>query len=513
LRITRYLHKAARLKGGEIATSFSGRKRTFSALVQRVAKLAGGLRSAGVSDGERVAILASNSDNYFELLLATLWAGGVAAPLNTRWSTDEIRAAIEDSSARVFVYDEYFEDLAADLSGEISPSLQHRFLMHSRQGDSSWETFIATSEAVDDAHRGGDDLALLLFTGGTTGRSKGVMLSHGNLVSASVSQAAIGCGTRGNAYLHAAPMFHMADVQLMVNHLLSGGCHSFVPRFEPGEVLRCIASDSISDVLLVPTMIHALLSHPDFARTNLECLQTIFYGAAPMPAALLEKVILALPNCQLIQGYGMTETCLATMLPAKCHQASDDPNARKRLSSAGLEMALSEVRITDMDGRELAAGEVGEIQVSGPSVMLGYWNAPDKTAEVKKDGWMCTGDLAYRDEDGFVYIVDRLKDMIVTGGENVFSTEVENVLSRHPAVSQCAVIGLPDDKWGERVHAVLVCSASVDTAELIRFCHASLSPYKCPKSISVIDAMPLSPAGKILKTALREHLSNIQHEQ
>lgn len=509
MRITQSLHKAARLRGGEIACSFSGRKRTFDTLVHRVAKLAGGLRSVGIEAGERVAILANNSDNYFELLLATLWAGGVAAPLNTRWSSSEIKAAIEDSSARVFVYDEYFDDLAADLSGEILPSLQHRFLMHSQQADSRWEAFIAASGPVEDAHRGGDDLALLLFTGGTTGRSKGVMLSHGNLVSASVSQAAIGCGTRGNVYLHAAPLFHMADVQLMVNHLLYGGCHSFVPRFEPGEVLRCLANDGVSDVLLVPTMIHALLSHPDFASTNLDRLQTIFYGAAPMPAALLDKVISALPNCELIQGYGMTETCLATMLPAKYHRLYGDSNARKRLSSAGLEMALSEIRITDAAGCELAAGEVGEIQIGGPSVMLGYWNALEKTAEVKKDGWMCTGDLAYRDEDGFVYIVDRLKDMIITGGENVFSTEVENVLSRHPVVSQCAVIGLPDEKWGERVHAVLVCSASIDTAEITRFCQASLSPYKCPKSISVIDAMPLSPAGKILKTVLREQLINI----
>lgn len=510
MRITLPLHKMAREEPGRTATIYGNRKRNYGELVGRIARLAGALQSRGLKPGGRLCILANNSDNYIELILATIWAGGVAVPLNTRWSPDEFGAAMIDTDASLVVLGEDFLDFRDQCTARRFPALKHVLFMDARDDRSGeYEQWIDGAAPIEDAGRRHDDLGLILYTGGTTGSPKGVMLSNGNLMSAGLSQAAGGCGTSGDVYLHAAPMFHMADIQLMMTHFLTGGAHCIVPKFHPLDVLKAIEEHGVSDVLLVPTMLQALIDHPERPASDLSSLKTVFYGAAPMPPAALRRTMEALPGCGFVQGYGMTESCLATMLPADCHVAQSNPEGgMDRLRSAGRELPLTELRIASESGEEQPVGAVGEIQLKGPSITSGYWNNFEKTKELFTDGWLRTGDLAFRDKDGFVHIVDRIKDMIITGGENVYSSEVENVLAAHDAIEQCAVVGIADEKWGERVHAVIVLKPgmTLSEAEIMEYCHKYLSPYKCPRGVSFFDNLPLSPAGKVLKTVLRDAL-------
>lgn len=507
MQITSTLHKAARIYPNALATEFADRRQNFSSLIYRVSCLAAGFKSLGLKPGDRLAILSLNNDKLFEAILATLWAGGVAVPLNTRWTDREIANALDDSGAGLFLVSEHFSNIAGS---KVTLDLVEKskiICFNSTKNDRcEIEALIAKFRPVEDMCCQGDDLAFILYTGGTTGQPKGVMLSHGGLMSAAASQSAAGCGTQGKVYLHAAPMFHMADLQMMANHLLNMGTHAFLPAFEPGVMLQFIEQKGVSDILMVPTMIQALLTYTEFSSRELSSLKTIFYGAAPMTPTLLNRALKALPQCQFIQGYGMTETCLAAMLPASFHLAGASGNDARRMRSAGLELPLAELRIADSSGNEVPHGDVGEIQIRGPSVMKGYWRNTKTSASALAGGWMHTEDLAYRDSDGFIYIVDRLKDMIISGGENIYSSEVENVLSQHPAVAQCAVIGVADEKWGELVLAevVLKKDEALTSDVLIAFCREFLSGFKCPRVINFTSALPVSPAGKILKSELRK---------
>lgn len=510
MRITLSLHKMARTRPETIATIYGDRKRRYGELADRVARLAGALQSRGLKPGGRVGVLAYNSDNYIELILASIWAGGVAVPFNTRWSGEEFGAAMADTAPTLVVLDENFFHFRDYCTDRRCPELQHVLCMDTRDDNSGeYEQWIAGAAPMEDRSRRDGDLALLLYTGGTTGHPKGVMLSSGNLMSAGVNQAAAGFGTRGGVYLHAAPMFHMADIQLMINHFLSGGTHCIIPRFDPLAVLEAVERHGVSDVFLVPTMLQAVINHPQRQAAELGSLKTVFYGAAPMSPTLLQEAMRVLVGCGFIQGYGMTETCLATMLPADSFANESvrdgDPNP---IWSAGKELPLTELRIAGPSGEELSVGVVGEVQLKGPSITSGYWNNPEKTEELFMDGWLRTGDMAFRDQSGFIHIVDRLKDMIITGGENVYSTEVENVLAANEAVAQCAIVGLADEKWGERVHAAIVLKPGVTPSEsdIIAYCREKMTSYKCPRSVSFLDVLPLSPAGKVLKAELRRAL-------
>ncbi|GAB3377677.1 long-chain fatty acid--CoA ligase [Spongiibacter taiwanensis] len=470
-----------------------------------MARLAAVFAAKGVAPGDRVAVISPNSDRLFEIILATLWLGGVAVPLNTRWGQSEFVAALADAEPTLLLLREHFADVATG-EGFARLVAKPQVMMFRLQDDCDLEDLMAVTEPISDQRCGGDALAFILFTGGTTGRAKGVMLSHSALLTAALNQTAAGCGCSGSVYAHVAPLFHMADLQLMATQLLAMGTHVFVASFNPPELQALVAELAVSDILLVPAMLHAVLAHPDFDASKLAGLKRIFYGAAPMSAALLDRALALLPGCEFVQGYGMTETCLATMLPASCHVSGAEGRAAARLRSAGLELPMMEIRIADKCDQPLPAGQVGEIQICSPALMQGYWRNPEKTREVIRGGWMCTEDLGYQDNDGFLYVVDRLKDMIISGGENVYSSEVESVISRYPGVAQCAVVGLADEHWGERVHAELVLQPGVSfsQADFEDFCRGQMSAYKVPRSVSVVAALPLSPAGKILKVAIRE---------
>jgi acyl-CoA synthetase (AMP-forming)/AMP-acid ligase II len=502
--LTQGLHRAAQQTPDAVMTVCGDRKRTFAEVVDRVARLAGALRGLGVADGDRVAMLSMNSDRYSEYLLAVPWANAVLNPVNIRWSPAEIVYSFEDSQTSVLLVDDAF---AAMLPALRSGYTGLKAVIHcgdgpAPEGTLGYEQLIAETTPVADAGRGGDELAGLFYTGGTTGFPKGVMLSHANLVTSALGATSSGYVFRpGGTYLHAAPMFHLADLAGWAAQLMLGGTHVMIPAFEPVSVMRAIQDHQVTDALLVPVMIQMLVDHADVGSYDLTSLKRVLYGASPMAQAVLERAMRTLPRAEFIQAFGMTELApIATML------GPDEHRAGSRLRSAGRAAPHTEVRIIDAEDNEVPRGTVGEIAVRGGNVMQGYWNKPEETALALRGGWMHTGDGAYMDEDGYVFIVDRLKDMIVSGGENVYSAEVENAVASHPSVAACAVIGVPDDEWGERVHAVVVLKpGGTATPDQIREHAKSLiAGYKAPRSVEFVDALPVSGAGKILKRELRK---------
>lgn len=504
--LTQGLHRGVQ-QTPEMDMTICGRRvRTFREVADRVARLAGGLTDLGVRTGDRVAILALNSDRYHEYLLAVPWADAVLTPLNTRWSEAEIGYALRDSDAKVLLVDEAHAGMLAAIRGGC-PHLTA--VVYCGDGTApeatvDYEDLLAGARGVPDARRGGAELAGIFYTGGTTGDPKGVMLSHAAMVTSWLGAIASGHLFRAGhqtRYLHAAPMFHLADLAAWGAATLLGGTHVIVPRFDPSAVFAAVESHRVTDVALVPTMIQAIIDHPDLSAHDLSSVRAVLYGAAPIPAAMLERAAAALPQASFTQAYGMTELApIATLLGPEDHA---EP---RLLGSAGRAAPNCEVRVVDETGIEAPRGTVGEIVVRGANVMLGYWNKPAETAAALRDGWMHTGDGGYMDEAGYVFVVDRMKDMIVTGGENVYSVEVESAVARNPAVAQCAVIGIPDARWGERVHAVVVLRPGAHTseAEVRRHAKQFIAGYKAPTSVDFVAQLPVSAAGKVLKRELRQ---------
>lgn len=506
--LTQSLHRALQQYPERIAVRFGKRSQTYRVFVERVARLAAALRDQGLATGDAVAILSLNSDRYLEYMMAVPWAGGIVNPCNIRWSHDEILYSLKDSGSTMLLVDDKFLPMAQQLqaTGTAITTWIYGGEDETPSGMLDYERLIAEAKAIPDAARRGNDLLGLFYTGGTTGFPKGVMITHTQLCSSYLCLLAEGLAPPQSTYLHAAPMFHLADIGISGPHWLQGNTHSIVAAFSPEEVVNAIERDRVTHMLMVPTMIQMLVDHPVMRQgRDLSSLKCIAYGASPISEAVLDRAIEALPEVEFFQAYGMTELApLATLCPPKYH--TKEGRKLGKLRSAGRASFCTEVRIVDADDREVPRGTVGEVIVRGPSVMKGYWNNPKQTAEALRNGWMHTGDGAYMDDDGFIYVVDRLKDMIISGGENIYSAEVENALCGHPGVAACAVIGIPNQEWGESVHAVVVPKPgqALLTADLIAHCKGLIASYKCPRSVELVEALPLSGAGKVLKNQLRE---------
>jgi len=429
-------------------------------------------------------------------------------PLNTRWSAPENIYALNDSGATVLLIDDAFASMVNPMLVEARSVREVIYMGEASApaGMTHYEALIERSAPIPDDGRTGPDLAGIFYTGGTTGFPKGVMLSHGSLWASAAAAATFMPRIPDAATLHAAPMFHLAAFGGVVGALLTGARHVMISRFDPGLVLETIERHKVTSIALVPTMIRMLVSHPNLPTTDLSSLSYLAYGASPMPEALLRDAMRALPGCQFYQAYGQTELSpVATILSPEYH-TFEGPKAGK-LASAGRVSPCCEVQMVDLAGAEVPRGTVGEIRVRGLNAMLGYWNKPEETAATLRDGWVHTGDAGWMDEEGFVYVVDRVKDMIISGGENVYTAEVENACVSHPAVSQCAVIGIPDHEWGEIVHAIVILkdSARVTASDLVSHCHGMIAGYKCPRSVEFrTDPFPLSGVGKVLKRELRK---------
>eukprot|EP00456_Euglypha_rotunda_P005547 TRINITY_DN10939_c0_g1_i2.p1 TRINITY_DN10939_c0_g1~~TRINITY_DN10939_c0_g1_i2.p1 ORF type:complete len:519 (-),score=108.45 TRINITY_DN10939_c0_g1_i2:268-1824(-) len=507
MQFTQGLHRAAQQRPNAIATICNDRVHSFAELKDRVSRLASGLRSLGVGRGDRVCMLSFNSDRYLEFYLASAWIGAVVNPANFRWSVSEIGYSLADSRSEVLIVDDSFASACVALR-EVVPSIRHCIFAGdgARPGGLvSYEGLIEGSAPISDEQVGGNELFGIFYTGGTTGAPKGVMLSHLNVTSSALSMMAEGLFPEGAIGMHVAPMFHLADMLMLTGLLLRGASHVMIPVFKPDVVLQAIERHRVTDVLLVPTMLQMLVDSTAVRECDLSSLRRVAYGASPASEALLERAMSVLPNAGFIQGYGMTETAaLISVLPADQH--TEVGRQRGKLKSAGRTTYHAQVKIVDHDDVELPRGEPGEIIARGPGIMLGYVNKPEATASALKDGWIRTGDIGYMDDDGYIFIVDRSKDMIISGGENIYSVEVENAIAKHRAVAQCAVIGVPCPDMGEKVHAtvVLMPGADLSLESLYVHCKALIAGYKCPRSLSIVEALPVSGAGKILKTELRK---------
>jgi len=480
-------------------------------VVDRIARLAGALRTLGLHDKDRVALLAPNSYRYLESCFATLWAGGVIAPANNRHTAAELIEFLRDCTPRILIIDESFHSLLPQL--RAAEVVKQIVVMSSApvSGAHDYEQLLSSHEAIEDHSGSDDELACLFYTGGSTGKAKGVMLSHRNLWANCAGAINVLGMNEDTVQLHCGPLFHVGSGSRIYSCTMAGGTHVILPRFDPVSVLEAISTYRVTVAQFVPTMMNMLLRTPEFSKYDLSSLRHVVYGSAPMPVALLKELMAAWPSVRFVQSYGMTELSpVATSLGPEWH-VTEGPRSAK-LASVGRPVYGTEIRIVDSADKEVPRGIVGEIVARGPNVMRGYWNQPELTAQTLRGGWLHTGDLGKMDEDGFVYVVDRLKDMIITGGENVYSAEVENALYEHPGVLECAVLGLSDEQWGERVHAIIVPKdgAEPTVEQLLAHCRERIAGYKCPRSIELRSLrLPQTPANKIDKVALRRAIASL----
>lgn len=504
--LTQGLQRMLQQEPDHLATIFRGRRQTYRELGQRVSRLGGALRQLGMQTGDRVGMLALNSDRYLEYMLGTWWGGGVLNPVNIRWSVPEIVFSLDDCDTRILLVDDHFLPMVEQicLSAKNAPLIIHVGDGMAPAGLYSYEQLIAETPPIADVMRGGNDLASIMYTGGTTGLPKGVMQSHLNLWSSAVTRIAEYPTLPDSRALHVAPLFHTAAMARAVAQFIAGDVHVVIAGFDVVEVLQTIEREQVNEMLLVPTMIQAVLMHPEFDQYDLRSLKRLAYGASPIALSVLEKALTAFPDLEFMHAYGLTEAApVVSISPA--HNHGPEGIASGRVRSVGRGGFGGLVRVVDENGEEVPRGTVGEIVACGPNIMQGYWNRPEETAKALKNGWLRTGDGAFMDDEGYLFIVDRLKDMIVSGGENVYSAEVENVIARHPAVAMCAVIGIPHERWGEAVHAVIVRVPGSDAteADIREHCARHIAGFKCPKSVEFSSTLPLSAAGKILKRDLR----------
>jgi len=506
MHISQSLNRVLQLNPKGLATIDGDRQHTWSEFKERISCAAGGLLALGLDAGDRVAILSFNSDRYFELVYALPWAGLVSVPLNIRLSPVELIFLLNDSGAKVLCVDKTFAAMLPAFAGKLDTVKDILFIDDGELENAlSYEKLVNYSAAIEDSGAGGDDIAGIFYTGGTTGLPKGVMLTHNNLVTNGLNSIAVFSFDNDTRYLHAAPMFHVADAAANISLTMLGGTHVFLPKFEPIPVLEAITTNKITHVTMVPVMINVIVNTPEISNYDLSTLKLIGYGGAPMAEAILKKCTELLPHVGLVQAYGMTELSpIITFLDTQYH-CFEGENAGK-IRSAGQVVLTSEIRVVNENDVELPRGCIGEVVARGSNVMKGYWNLEAETTEALKNGWMHTGDAGYMDEDGFVFISDRVKDMIICGGENVYSVEVENAVHQHSAVASCAVIGIPSEKWGEEVIAIAILheNAKADENDIIHFCKELIAGYKCPRQVKFVAELPLSGAGKILKNKLRE---------
>ncbi len=506
--LTQAVHRNAQIRGNKIATIQGDRQHTWLEFKDRISRFAEGLRGLGVDNGDRVAILALNSDRYFEYYFGVPWAGACVVPLNIRWSPVENAYSLKDAGVKVLVVDDAFAKMIPALR-DNDVELDHIIYIgdgYLPDGCINYEQLIADNQPAEDSYRNNDDLAGIYYTGGTTGFPKGVMLTHTNVWSSAIALVTEVGLKETHRILHSAPMFHLADGAMSQGGILAGATHCFMPMFTPDGTIKAIEQYKATHAVLVPVMIQMTINHPDVKTADLSSLQFILYGASPIAESVLIQAMNTFSSASFAQGYGQTELApLATLLGPEYH-VTEGPNAGK-LKSAGKAICCVEIKIVDEDGNTLPSGEIGEIAVSGPNAMTGYWNKPEETAVSIRNGWIHTGDAGYMDEEGFVFLVDRVKDMIVSGGENVYSAEVENAVMNHPAVDQVVVIGIPSDEWGEQVHAeVILKEGQTATPEdIISKTKEFIANYKCPRSVAFrTDPFPLSGAGKLLKRDVRK---------
>ena len=491
----------AAVRGERVAMTFEGRETTYGQLDRRASRVANGLLATCATTQARVAVLDKNSDQFLELLFGAAKARAVLVPVNWRLAAPEIGYIVNDAEAEMlFVGEEY-----VNLVAQILPGLRTVKQVIALAGNQpAWEEYTAWRDrhlsADPRLETPGDDVAIQLYTSGTTGHPKGAQLTH-DILMASLAAARewYGC-TADDVNLICMPQFHYAGTFLGLINVYEGARAVITRQVDAGEILRLIPGERITRAFLVPAAILLLVQTPGCRETDFSSLKMIEYGASPAPLDLLREA-LEVFRCDLGQLYGLTETGVVTFLPPADHDAAG--NARMR--SCGKPLSTAEIKVVGDDGVELPCGQVGEIVIRSPQVLKGYWRLPEASAAAIHDGWFSSGDAGYFDEDGYLYVYDRVKDMVISGGENVYPAEVESTLFGHPSVADVGVIGVPDERWGEVVKAVVVRTPGVEVteAELIAYARERIAHFKAPKSVDFVEALPRNPSGKILKRVLR----------
>lgn len=505
LTLTEQLQRVLRHQPQAPAVIDDRTRDTWASFGARVMGIALTLKTAGVSPGDRVTILAGNSSNYLACYFAIPWVGAIALPLNSRLSQPEMQYILQDAGTRVLITDEEFSEQATALLTPMTGVSKLLFFSDIEMPPLSEEASLDGAPLPEPTAP--TDTAVLFYTGGTTGAPKGVMLTHSGLVSGGIIWAQCLKIPSDERILIALPMFHLAAGLSALGGVFLGALVAIEPKFDPPRLLQRIQKLQISMMIFVPAVLDMLIRTPEFADADTSSLKRISYGGAPMPAPILERALSALPDVSFYQIYGQTECGgITSFLEARYH-VLEGPNADKRNTAGQVAMGM-DFQICDPEtGLPLPVGTPGEVVIRGPSITPGYWQAPEKTEALFRNGWMRTGDVGHVDNEGFLTIVDRVKDMIISGGENIFAGEVESVLYTHPAIEECAVIGLTDERWGERVHAVIRCKpdASLSAHEIMEYCRGKVADYKVVRSVDFTrEALPRSPINKVLKRVLRE---------
>jgi long-chain acyl-CoA synthetase len=494
----------ARERPDQTALYFDGERISYGVLDRRASQVAQGLMRAGIEPEARVAVLAKNAPEFFELWFGAAKAGVVLVPVNFRLAPPEIAYVVNDARADLlFVGPDYY-DVVDKVAAELTSVREIVALAGQHRGWTDYAHWRDRENASDPMRPlAGRDCAIQMYTSGTTGHPKGAQISHDNLLT--LLPGALrqwGVWRDGDVNLVCMPLFHIGGSGWALIGLYRGVENVLTRDFDALTILRLIAERRITKTLFVPAMMLFLLQAPQCRATDFSSLELIVYGASPAPLDLLRNAR-AVFGCGLAQVYGLTETTGAiTYLPPEDH----GEHAIERMKSCGKPADGVEIGIVDALGKKLPPGEVGEVVCRTPQVMLGYWNLPDATSRAIRDGWFHTGDAGYLDKEGYLFIYDRVKDMIISGGENIYPAEVESALFGHPAIADVAVVGVPDEQWGEAVKAIVVKKpgVAVSAKELIDYARERIAGYKVPRSVDFIDALPRNPSGKILKRELRK---------
>ncbi|HEX6537705.1 MAG TPA: long-chain fatty acid--CoA ligase [Candidatus Dormibacteraeota bacterium] len=470
---------------------------TFGELNRLTNRVAHGLHAGGVNPGDRVGFIGLNHPRFLFTLFGAAKLGAVFVPLNFRLSGPELAFIIGDAGLQTLVYEDNFGSIVDEIRDQID--VRQFICSEEREGARSFDELTHDQRETNlDYPVGDDDVAWIMYTSGTTGRPKGAMITHGNVKWNNFNSSLAVDSLVDDRTLAVAPLFHIGGLNATpIATLTIGGAVVIEQIFEPGMVLELIERHRITTMFGVPAMFMFMAQHPDFATRDLSSVRIFVVGGAPVPEQLLRSY--ADRGIPFLQGYGLTETGpQACLLPPHMAEA--------KLGSAGIQPFFTDTKVVDENGNDVPDGERGEIVVRGPNVMKGYWNRPDATAEVLEDGWFHTGDIGKRDDDGYFYILDRKKDMIISGGENIYPAEVEDVLFQHPAVQDVAVIGVQHPRWGESVRAVIVVKdgETVTEQEIVDFTEGRLARYKQPRSVVFADWLPRNPTGKVVKFELRE---------
>ncbi len=497
--ISNLLNKAVRFYPENISIVCGEKRFSYRDTYERVGKLAFLLRSLGVEKGDRIAIAHRNCHHYYEAYFAASFLGAILCSINIRLTPKEINFILNDSESKILIADREIKPIIE----EACTGTSVKEVLWTGDLDGEIETIEELQEPIDIDP---ESPAHLYYTSGTTGRPKGVILTHKNVIFHSLMTIAELSINEKDVWLHAAPMFHLADAWATFAITWVGGRHVMVGKFQPEYVLELFEREKITITNMVPTMYNMLVNSPKAKDFDYSSIRILLSGGAPMPPELAKKVM-DIFKCEYIQTYGLTETSPYLTLSKPKKDMPPDREFEVR-TKTGREIMGVMLKVVRENGEEVSwnGKEVGEIIAKGPTITPGYWRLPEETEKAFKDGWFYTGDLATIDPDGYINIVDRKKDMIITGGENVYSTEVENVIYQHPAVYEVAVIGVPDEKWGEAVKAIVVLKEGERATEedIIQFCKKHLAGYKVPKSVDFVKELPKTGSGKIAKRLLRE---------